>query len=325
MTSLTGLEAPGAPGGGERILVIKHGALGDLVLSLGAFAAIRTHHRGAKIALLTAPAFLDFMAPSGYFDVVWADSRAGLSDWRAHLRLRRRFAAAGFARVYDLQASGRTALYFRFLFPRPRPEWSGVANGCSHPDRNPERQQLHSIERQQAQLAQAGIGSVPAPSLDWVQVDVGAFGLPRDYALLVPGGAAHRPEKRWPVERYAALGRALAAHGLTPVVVGGAGEAELGAAVTAAVPGTRDLTGRTGLAELTVIARGARLAVGNDTGPMHLAAVAGAPSVVLFGPASDPARAAPRGPAVTVLRRAPLAALGCAEVLRAAKLEPAKA
>lgn len=322
MTSLAGTDAAVPDAAGERILVIKHGALGDLILALGAFAAIRAHHPEARIVLLTTAPFADFMASCPHFDAVWTDSRAGLLNWRAHLGLKRRFAEAGFSRVYDLQASGRTALYHRYLLPRPRPEWSGIAGGCSHPDLNPERRRLHSLERQQAQLAQAGIAEVPPPTLDWVHADVGAFDLPESYALLVPGGAAHRPAKRWPVEHYAALAGALVAHGLTPVVVGGGDEIALSAAIHEAIPGTRNLTGRTSLAELTVIARGARLAVGNDTGPMHIAAVAGTRSVVLFGAESDPERAAPRGPAVTVLRRMPLSALVLAEVLAAANLSP---
>lgn len=323
MTSLAGNDAPAPVAAAERILVIKHGALGDLVLALGAFAAIRAHHARDEVVLLTAPAFVDFMAASGLFDAVWPDPRAGLGDWRAHLALKRRFADAGFARVYDLQASDRTGLYYRFLFPRPRPEWSGTAKGCSHPDRNPERRRLHSIERQRAQLAQVGIAEVPPPSLDWVHAEVGRFDLPENYALLVPGGAKHRPAKRWPLERYVELAGALLARGLIPAVAGGGDEIGLGSAITAAVTEARDLTGQTSLSELTVIARGARLAVGNDTGPMHLAAIAGAPSVVLFGAESDPRRAAPRGPAVTVLRKSPLERLELAEILDAAKLPTA--
>ena len=62
------------------------------------------------------------------------------------------------------------------------------------------------------------------------------------------------------------------------------------------------------------MARRAALAVGNDTGPTHLAAAAGCPTLALFGPESDPALCAPRGPSVAVLRRDSLARLEVAEV-----------
>jgi ADP-heptose:LPS heptosyltransferase len=303
----------------EHILVIKHGALGDLVLATGPFAAIRRHHPKARIVLLTTAAFEALAAESGYFDDIWRDDRPGWLHWPALLRLRRRFAEAHFDRVYDLQTSDRTGLYFHFLFPRPRPEWSGIAKGCSHPDRNPDRGSLHTIERQREQLGAAGIDDVPAPSLDWVGADLDRFDLPEAYALIVPGGAPHRPEKRWPLDDFAELATKLAGDGVTPVVAGGASERDAGVAVTAAEASARDLTGRTDLQELVVLARGACLAVGNDTGPMHIAAVSGTASVVLFGPGSEPARAAPRGRRVTVLQRSPLAALSVPEVLEAVR------
>ncbi|MBN8903381.1 MAG: hypothetical protein J0H57_20345, partial [Rhodospirillales bacterium] len=65
------------------------------------------------------------------------------------------------------------------------------------------------------------------------------------------------------------------------------------------------------------LARAARVAVGNDTGPMHLIGTAGCPSLVLFSDESDPALCAPRGPSVAVLRRPDLAGLEVETVLAA--------
>ncbi len=80
--------------------------------------------------------------------------------------------------------------------------------------------------------------------------------------------------------------------------------------IAAALPDGRDLAGPTSHAEVAVLARGAAGALGNDTGPMHLIAAAGCPSLVLFSDASDPALCAQRGPAVRILRRPELARLG---------------
>ncbi|MFQ3622858.1 MAG: glycosyltransferase family 9 protein, partial [Acetobacteraceae bacterium] len=166
-------------------------------------------------------------------------------------------------------------------------------------------------------LAMAGLHDMPAPELGWLEGDVARFALPRRFALLVPGASPHRPEKRWPVDRYAALAAALAARGLASVVVGSAGEAPLAAAIRAACPDALDLCGRTAIADLAPIASRATLAVGNDTGPMHLVAAVGTPSVVLFSAASDPALCAPRGRGVRVLRMADLADLPTDRVLAA--------
>jgi len=310
------MSPPGSPAA-ERILVIKLGALGDIVLALGPFAAIRRHHPDARVTLLTSKPYAAFLSGSCWFDDIWIDDRP--PPWRADrwLRQRARLRAGRFDRVYDLQTSDRSGWYFRLMGSGARPEWSGIARGCSHPHVNPKRDFMHSIERQNEQLAMAGIADVPPGDLTWVTADTARFGLAARYALLAPGGAPHRPAKRWPAENFAALASRLDARGVRPVVLGTASEARLARTVCAACPGARDLTGQTTLADIAVLARGAAGAVGNDTGPMHMIAAAGCPSVVLFSAESDPALTAPRGPAVTVLRRESLAALPLDEVLAA--------
>jgi ADP-heptose:LPS heptosyltransferase len=77
------------------------------------------------------------------------------------------------------------------------------------------------------------------------------------------------------------------------------------------------LTGKTSLLELASLARRAAVAIGNDTGPMHLIAAAGCPAIVLFSRASEPALCAPRACRVTVLRRPALEDLAVEEVLAA--------
>ena len=300
----------------RRILVIKHGALGDIVLATGPFAAIRQHHRSDEITLLTTAPYGAWLGGSPYFDRVSLDARPAWWNVAGWLAVRRWLIAGSFDRIYDLQTSQRSSRYFALLPRRARPQWSGIARGCSHPDPDPDRDRLHTIERQRGQLGAAGIAAVPPPDVAWAQADLSRFAL-GDFVLLVPGGSAHRPEKRWPLARYQDLARRASAAGLAPVAVGGPAERELGAALAAAVPGVRDLTGETSLDELASLARRARWAVGNDTGPMHLAAAAGCRAIVLFSAASDPALTAPRGPAVTVLRRPDLAGLAAEEVMQA--------
>lgn len=299
------------------ILVIKLGALGDFIQATGPFAAIRKHHANERIVLLTTAPFAALGRASGFFDEVWIDSRPAAWNLPGLFALRRRLRGGEFARVYDLQTSDRSGWYFRLMGGRV--EWSGIASGASHPHANSARDAMHTIDRQREQLAMAGIAHVPPPDLSWLRADTVHFDLPAPYALLVPGGAAHRPRKRWPAERYAALARALAARGITPVLIGGAAEAEVMAVIRAAAPEARDLSDQTSLAEIASLARGAAWAVGNDTGPMHVIASAGCPAVVLFSHESDPALCAPRagagGAPPAILRRTSLDALTVDEVL----------
>lgn len=290
----------------RRILVIRLGALGDFVLSFGPFAAIRAHHPDAEITLLTTRPFAVLAARAPWFDRVELDARPPWWQLPGVLRLRHQL--RGFDRVYDLQTSDRSSTYFRLS---GRPEWSGIAPGCSLPHANPRRDFMHTLDRQREQLEMAGVATFPPPDLAWFSApDAIIPEVP--FAVLVPGAAPHRPEKRWPVEHYAQLAGTLAARGLRPVVVGSKGEASLADAIRAACPETLNLCGRTDLFGLASVLARAGLAVGNDTGPMHLATALGCPSVVLFGPASDPALTAPRyadGGWPVVLRADPLASV----------------
>jgi ADP-heptose:LPS heptosyltransferase len=299
----------------RRILVLKLGALGNIILSLGPFAAIRRHHADARITLLTLEPYADWLTHSPWFDDVWVDARPEWWDVPGVLALRRRLAGGGFDRVYDMQTSTRSGRYFH-LFPRgARPEWSGIAAGASHPDADPARNRLHDIDRQFGQLRAAGIAERAPADLSWTAGDIGRFAIPGPYALLTPGCSPHRPGKRWPADRYGALAAWLDGRGITPVIVGSAAERRLADTIRAAAPAARDLTGQTTLGDIVSLARGAQLAVGNDTGPMHLIATAGCRSVVLFSRDSDPTLCAPRGRDVSVLRRPDLAALTPADVL----------
>jgi len=288
-----------------KILIIKHGALGDIVLAFPAFAAIRAAHPRAEVALLTTAPFAKFLAASPWFNKILLDSRPAAWNLFGLYVLRRKL--RGFDMVYDLQTSARSSWYFTL---GGRPLWSGIAKGCALPHADPDRNRLHTRERLAGQLHDAGIFDVPAPDLSWLKADISGLGLPDGFALLVPGAAAHRPEKRWPAARFRDLAAALP---LPSVTVGAAGEA---ASVAASV----DLSGRTSLAELAAVIARARLAVGNDTGPMHLAAAFGVPCVVLFSGASDPMLTAPRYPdgGWPVVVRAPdLKNLPVAQVLAA--------
>jgi ADP-heptose:LPS heptosyltransferase len=295
------------------ILVIKLGALGNVILALAAFAAIRAHHPKQRISLLTTRPFAAWMRDAPWFDEVLIDERPAWWNLAAVLRLRRKLTGPGFARVYDLQTSGRSSHYFRLFPSGAKPEWSGIAKGCSHPDIAPNRNQLHDRDRLAEQLRQAGIPSVPPADLSWCKGDIARFGLPSDFVALVPGSAPHRPVKRWPAARYEVLAQKLRAMGLTPIVIGSAGEADLARQIPSAI----DLTGKTSFGDLADIGRAARFAVGNDTGPMHFLATAGCPSVVLFSHDSDPALCAPRGPDVRVLRRPELSMLDVETVMDA--------
>lgn len=298
-----------------RILVIKLGALGDMILAAPFFKAIREHHREARISLLTTRPYAGLVAQSGWADEVLLDPRAPW--WRPWetARLLWGLRQTGFTRCYDLQGNRRTRLYYRRM-RRPGLEWVGNAPGCSHfhPDYAGIR---HLSVHRRKQLALAGITAIALPDLDFLHAEVAGFGLPDDYTLLIPGGAPHRPEKRWPCQYYVDLAQRLCAGGSTPVLLGARAESETLAQIALSDTRIVNLGGRTSLAEIATLARNARAAIGNDTGPMHIAAAVNCPSLIVYGAASDPAHIRPWGERVAVLTSPILANLGVEEVWQA--------
>ncbi|MGH7061655.1 MAG: glycosyltransferase family 9 protein, partial [Stellaceae bacterium] len=220
----------------REILVIKLGALGDFIQALGPVPDIRQYHRGARISLLTTAPYADFAAQTGLFDDVLVDPRPRRLDLPGLLALRRMLRQHRFDRVYDFQTSDRTALYARLFWPGPMPEWSGIVAGCSHPHANLERNRQHTMDRQAEQLLMAGIyPSTTVPRLPAIgtlpEVVAG-----RRFAILIPGSAPHRPEKRWPAAYYGELAGRLHRAGLLTVVAGVAGEETIARAIRDVCP-----------------------------------------------------------------------------------------
>lgn len=281
-----------------HILVIRLGALGDIVRSFGTMAAIRAAHPAAKITLLTTPPFADFMRRSPFFDDIWDIPRWHWTQVTQWAGFRAALSERGFSLVYDLQRNDRTGILKRLAPAALRRHWfddslplPGLAAGA------PWR-----------------ADDFPLPAADWLDADIGRFNLPPRFVLLVPGCAPRHPEKRWPAAHYAALAETLQGKGYGLAAIGTAHEAEVIGQIKERVPALHDLSNQTSFADIAALARQAGGAVGNDTGPMHLVALAACPTVSLFSGRTNPAQSKPLGPAVTVLQREPLAALPVAEV-----------
>lgn len=307
------------PGDAARnVLVIKLSALGDFVMALGAMKAVRAHHPSARITLLTTPVFKDFATLCPYVDAVETDGRPkGVTATRDLIaRLRK----ARYDIIYDFQTSNRTANYFKALnaFGRRTPLWSGHAPRAQLAHDNPDRAHMHPIDRLADQLTYAGAGppegwnalTKPMPDLSWVRRNLGDrpslqpayFRLEEPYMLLIPGASAHRAAKRWPAERYGALAARIADAGVQPVIIGGTAEGQIAQDIVRAEPRVVNLATRTDLFQIVALAERARFVVGNDTGPMHMSTLAGAPGIALFATSeSDPNKAAPRGATVIVV------------------------
>jgi len=311
----------------ESLLVVRLSAMGDIIHTLPAVAALRAAFPHAILGWLVEERWAELLCTlrcprSGprslqrpLVDRVhsvntaeWRRTLFSLNTWQQMAAGLSELRGVRYEAAIDFQGAIRSALLAH---------WSGAAvvYGSAQPRENAAsmwytRQLLpsgtHVVEHALA-LAQAVIQhSVPASPLEF-PVDADAeremavlAAAERAFAILSPG--AGWGAKQWPAERYGAVARELAKNGIQSFVNYGPGEEALAAAVEAASEGTARRISCS-VSELIALTRRARLFIGGDTGPLHLAAALKVPVVAIFGP-TNPARNGPFGTRSIVLRSA---------------------
>ena len=268
-------------------------------------AALRSHFPDARIDWAVDPRYVELLdLVTGLDGRVAVDTRspAVLATIR-DLRGARYDAAIDLQGLLKSAALARAARADRTIgFSRPHLREPLARLFYSH---TPDTPAAHVILKNLALLAPLGVRDPRVEfSLDIPRTPAGdavAAAAASGYALINPGAAW--PNKRWPAERFGALAGALRERlGLPSVVLWGPGEEALAGAVVAAASGAARLAPPTTVTDLFALAKGARVMVSGDTGPLHIAAAVGTPTVSLFGP-TDPARNGPWAPADVAISR----------------------
>ena len=303
-----------------RLLVVRLGAMGDILHALPAVTALRQAHPSWIIDWVVEPRWQALLraetTASKSSPVVDRLHLAATREWRKapfsgstiHQinTLRRDLQAVDYDAVLDLQGSIRSAVLGWFSRCRRRIGESAPRESAARLlfTEHVETTGSHVID-QDIELASAIFCDELEPTVPMLPIDpaaeVWADG------ILSPGSApgvlinpgAGWGAKRWPVERYAAVAQALIAEGCRVFVNAGPGEEPLSASILQAVPTATPLSGS--LVQLIALTRRIALCIAGDTGPLHLACALQKPVVGIYGP-TDPARNGPYGTRFTVLR-----------------------
>ena len=261
----------------EKILIIKHGALGDWILATGAFKLIRKQHPNAHISLLTNSQYRSLAQQCSWFDEILIDDRRGILATLkiiAHLRKKR------FQIIYDLQRNQRTTLYF-WLLKTPRIFWSGHVKSCAgycFDDR-----EKHVLDRIASQLRVSNINHFPIPDISWLNTNIQSIKPNQRYVLVIPGGSGHRPKKRWTISGYSECIEWFHQQGIQTILIGTKIDSDIIEAIMSNIKlaVTYHFYNQS-LADLAELARHAVFILGSDTGPIHIAALTDTPCLVLF-------------------------------------------
>jgi heptosyltransferase I len=304
----------------SKFLIVRLGALGDIVHAIPVPAALRRAFPGARIDWLVSAKHHEMLDLVPVIDrrLVVNDrggSAGGATMFAAVRELRRTrydvaidlqglIKSAAMARMSGAgRVIGFSARHLRERLARPFYTEVHDPGGGAMRDRTSGR---HVVHLNLALLRALGLDA-PAPEFPIDEAPSEIARSIRDatggrYALLNPGAAW--PNKRWPPERLAAVAGALAErHGLRSIVLWGPGERDLAEQVVAAAAGAALLSPKTAIADVVALARGAAVMVSGDTGPTHIAAAVGTPLVGIYGP-TRPERNGPWRPADVTVSRA---------------------
>ena len=309
---------PTAAGPFERVLLIKFWGMGSLICATPLAAALRERHPGVRIDLLTFESQRGTAEFTGIADhVLTLDPRDLFSFGVATLRMigtlrRRRYSA-----VIDLEFFSKFTAILAYLSGSPRRvgfQFRPIDRGDLLTDPVPFNDRLHVTRIFRSLGRPLGVPDAPAayPKLAAdaeARAEARALragGRPRYVAIHANVSEQSAHLRRWPIERYADLARAIAREdGVGVVLVGGPADREYVAELArrlADTPGVEDLSGKLTVAGLAAVLEDAEALVSSDTGPMHLAVAVGTPVVAFFG-TETPRLFGPLGERHVVLHR----------------------
>jgi ADP-heptose:LPS heptosyltransferase len=312
--------------GTDRILVIKLAHFGDALHIFPMMRELRRQRPGAKVDLLAGPWCAGLAKTFGLHDDLWIHTpRLGLFNRGSSAGCRSLWSEMKWLRTlrhrrYDVVLSTSTTtlaevLLMHALCPArwvgtrlPEQLYPPVGDAALVPYDS----RRYEADRVMGLLSLCGMDgqrearlfyplSAPVVAEADAVLKTAGMASPTAYAVLSPG--AGWPGKQWPADRFAALGERLVREcGLAVVLAGSAGERALCDEVAQRMTEpVLHLAGRTSLDQLAAVISRAALFVGNDSGPMHLAACFDIPSVVFFGP-TIASKWAPRHAAAQVLQ-----------------------
>jgi predicted lipopolysaccharide heptosyltransferase III len=292
----------------KRILLIKLRYLGDVVLCTPVLPLLRKHFPEAKLTFLVNPETAAVLQDNPYLEEVWVLPR---QSWWQQLRFIQRMRDAKFDTVIDLTDGDRSAFLswmtgapVRLGYNRDR-RWRGKFYSQVLPSAYGS---MHMVEYHQQAIAGLGIHeSVGNPEVyihsEMRQQEEDEFGdfSAKGQPLVILHPTARYVFKAWPLERFAAVADWLGGQGIRVALIGSKREILIGQQIVNLTKHKPvNLMGKTRLSQLTVLMKRSLLLIGNDGGPIHVAAAVGCPVLGLFGP-TDPAVWGPRGPKVKVI------------------------
>ena len=261
----------------KKILIIKHGALGDLIQADGIIKSIRYEHKNAKLVLLTSKKFVKLMSMCPYIDDQLIDNRSSFFNILSQMNLYKNVKKYKFDIIYDLQNSQRTYIYRKYLFKKIK--WV-TTDRKDHP--------ISGLRGLEEMLREYFVNSknIFRPDISWLATDtkniIKKNKILSRYIVLLPGSSKKNPLKRWPY--FVDLAKLLISKEYEVITILGPEELEMNHSFPGHILKNLDWS------QLTGIIKNSYFVVGNDSGPSHIASCLNKKGLALFGPLTSAVR-----------------------------------
>ena len=266
-----------------KILIIKHGSLGDLILSTGAIKSISNHFTNSKVYLLTSSKYDLLIRQSPYIDEIIFDNRHSFLNFQKNISVLKKIIKIKFDYIFDLQNSKRTFLYNLFFRIFTKSIISSSRKFAHYRYLIPGQGKEHVIEGLNNQLKMLGINFLYEPNLDWLIKEnekiILDTSIPEPYVIIIPGTSKSGLYKRWSINNYSKVINLLIKKNFTVLLVGSKQDKDTVLPIMNNCPKAKNYIGKSDLINLYQISKKANFIISNDTGPAHLVSLAGSPLV----------------------------------------------
>lgn len=266
----------------KNILIIKFGGLGDVVLSLNAIYSIREKFKKSKLLLLTEKPYREFLEHSKLFDNIIVIKRS-LFYLYDIFQIKKKMNFLSIDKVFDLQTSKRSSFYLKFFYKRGICT-NGIGVYATIKHNNPERDMMHTLDRQAEQLSLSKVSFKKSINLDWLYPKKQNK---KKIALIIPGGSKKRPYKRIPIEIFSIIIKFLITNKIKPILIGSQDDFLVCKKLFQIFPSIENLCNKTDFFKIAQLSKQATISIGNDTGPMHIISRGNNPTFIFFTKYSD--------------------------------------
>ena len=258
----------------KRLLLIKHGSLGDIISSTSVIIDVKNHFKKYEIFLLTTSKYKFFFHQSNIVDEILIDDRNGIFSIFNIIKLILSFK---FEIIIDLQNSQRTSVY-AFLI---RLFSNSIINGTSKFVNSRYKYSFKNlpsvIDGLSNQVELLGVKTTRKPQLNWL--DTGSFNMNllknKNYFLINPGCSKKNIQKRWSAFNYAKVCKYLISMNVLPIVIGSKEDEDAIKIIHRNENRILNLINKSPLEVVYQLSKNAIGAISNDTGPAHLIAASG--------------------------------------------------